>query len=132
MNELSAMNPTFAFQGTYQERNAFQNFRIRVASQMSSYFDGWFWHTTVLQASHREPSIRHAMLALSALVERNEQENPLARPTFPKTNEGTFALLHYNHAIRELKTSAQRYQLSLDVCLMTCLLFASFEVGNHL
>ena len=132
MNELSFMTPNSAFQGTHQERHVFEIFRTVVASQMSSYFDGWFWHTTVLQASHQEPAIRHAILALSGLVERMQHEDRLDSPKFPGSDEGTFALLHYNHAIRELHSSAQKNQLSLDVCLMTCLLFASFEVGNDL
>lgn len=131
-DSLSIASPTFAFNGTHQERSAFNIFHTRVVSQLSGHFDGWFWHTAVLQASHQEPIIRHAILALSGLVQRVDLGDRLAPLAFDDASECIFALQHYNHAIRKLRFSAQRRQLSLDVCLITCLLFAYFEVSRRL
>ena len=116
----------FTFHGSYQERSAFEVFRSQVTSQLSGHFDAWFWDTVVLQASHREPTIRHAVLALSGLVQRARSQDRTAINI--DASEGVFALQHYNQAIRELKSAAQKRELTLDVCLITCLLFASFEV----
>ncbi|KAL6716715.1 hypothetical protein ACLMJK_006283 [Lecanora helva] len=125
---LSPTNLNAVFPGTDQERHSFHCFRTRVTTQLSGYFDEWFWKRTVLQAAHQETIIRHAILALGSLVERVEHEDHSEAISLSSPSEGVFALQHYNHAIRELKLSAQRRQLSLDVLLITCLLFASFEV----
>ena len=126
---LSFMNPAFSIPGDELERRSFDVFRTQFTSQFSGYFDGWFWNTVVLQASHQEPTIRHAILALSGLVQRVRLDDQLP-PVSVLNAEGTFALQHYNLAIRELKSSARDCTLSLDVCLITCLLFISFEVSR--
>ena len=126
------MSPMLAFQGNHEERSAFDTFCKSITSQLSGYFDGWFWNMVILQASHREPPIRHAILALSGLVERVQLEDRSAPSSYSDTCEGVFALQHYNRAIRELKVAAQRRELSLDVCLIACLLFATFEVSARL
>lgn len=128
---LSIINPSFSFQGTHQERQAFDVFRNRVTAQLSGHFDGWFWKRAVLQASHQEPIIKHATLALSGLAQSVQTKDPTRFLSQPDAFEGSFALQHYNRAIKELRSSAQRGHLRLDVCLITCLLFAAFEVTHR-
>ena len=131
---LSVVAPTFAFQGSHWERRAFELFRTRIVFQLSGDFDGWFWNTLLLRATHREAAVRHAVLALSSLCEQNgvtDEASTHSSPPLPR--EGPLALQQYNHAIAELTTAASNHQLSLDVCLITCMLFSFFEVvrGHH-
>ena len=126
---LSMVTPTFGFLGSWEERRVFNVFRVRVADQMSGHFDGFFWKAIVLQAAHRENPVRHAVLALSSLAERLECGELPKDLAAKDVEEGIFALHHYNQAICELNALAERHELSLDVCLVTCLLFVFIEVG---
>ena len=129
-----AFGLSFAFEGNYQERRAFELFRTEVAYQLSGDFDGGFWNTLLLQATRREPAIRHAVLALSSLCEQYSMEREILDIASTHVGrEGPMALQHYNYAIADLTRAASDYQLAVDVCLVTCMLFAYFEVirGHH-
>ena len=131
---IAVLAPTFAFEGSYQERRAFDLFRTKITFQLSGDFDGWFWNTLLLQATHQEPAIRHAVLALSSLCEQYDTKENISSKTPPYvTKEGPLALQQYNWAIAELTSAASKLGLAVDVCLMTCMLFAYFEVirGHH-
>ena len=77
-----------------------------------------------------EPSIRHAVLALSSLHERFAQEDSSILNSSWDLSEGGFALTHYNQAIQHLVKPVERGQHPVDVCLIACMLFASFEVSR--
>ena len=126
---VSVVTPSFGFNGTHQERQAFDDFLRNIAFELSGHYDKDFWNTIVPQASHREKPIRHATLALSGLIQQTQHAERPGMPKSPDLDEGVFALQHYNQAIRELTLASQRGQLSLDVCLITCLLFVAFEVS---
>jgi hypothetical protein len=86
----------------------------------------------LLQATHHEPSIRHAAVALGALHERFETS---AKANFSlKLNDSKtldlFAVQQYSKAIKQLldPKESQRKQAA-DVVLMTCVLFIYFEVS---
>ena len=132
-NSLAITSPTFAFQGTHQERRAFELFRTRIAFQISGNLDGWFWNTLLLQATHHEAAVRHAVLALSALCEHHETGDlSSSEMTQCASRQAPLALQQYNAAIVALTNAASHHELTVDVCLMTCMLFASFEViGGH-
>lgn len=126
---IAVIAPTFAFEGSYQERRAFDLFRSKVAFQLSGDCDGWFWNTLLLQATHREPAIRHAVLAVSSLCDRYDAKEKISSGAPSYVNkEGPLALQQYNRAIAELTSAASKHELAADVCLMTCMLFAYFEV----
>lgn len=116
--------------GTSVEQRAFDMFQKKVASQLSGPFDGWFWKHTLLQASHQEPAIRHALLAVTGLIESLEAK--YQETICPRAEEcqDAFALHHYTQAIRALLASTQTSQLRIDVCLIVCILFATFEVSK--
>ena len=127
------MAPTLKFEGTQQERRAFELFRKRVSFQLAGDFDGWFWNTLLLQATHREPAIRHAVLALSSLCEQYNRREDGGSAVSSYSGESPLALQQYNCAIAELTSTASKRRLAVDVCLMTCMLFTYFEVirGHH-
>lgn len=78
---------------------------------------GSSWSRTVLQASHSEPAVRHAALAISALLEN------FGRPqTTLAAND--IAIRHYNSAIKHLVASDAP---SLDIVLLVCILFVCTE-----
>ncbi len=99
---------------------------------MSGFFCSEIWDRLILQATHYEPAIRHAVLALGSLHERFENEDQsLHKPTWSR-DEGGFALEHYNLAIQSLMNPVNSGRLNIDVCLIACMLFSSFEVRYSL
>lgn len=65
-------NAIFEMRGTYEERRCFEFFLTRTASQLSGFWDSDFWNCLILRATHHQPAIRHAVLALGSLHERFE------------------------------------------------------------
>ena len=125
-NELS-IHPDWP----WEQRRALAVFRSKVSNQVSGHFDRAFWNTVALQAAHQEKPVKYAILALSGLVEHVQAEGSPNDISSRVVEEGAFALQNYNEAIRELTSSAQNGCLKIDVCLITCLLFVSFEVRTN-
>ena len=123
-------NPIFGLRGSDKERRCFDFFLHRTASQLSGFWDSDFWGCLILRATHHQPAIRHAVLALSSLHERFEAgDRSVVYPIWNK-REGGFALEQYNHAIQQLIKPATEGKQAVDVCLIACMLFASFEVSQ--
>lgn len=123
-------NPVLDARGSNEERRCFDFFLNRTASQLSGFWDSDFWDCLILRATHHQPAIRHAVLALGSLHERFEAgDSSVLKPIWDK-REGGFALKQYNHAIQQLIKPASEGQQAVDVCLIACLLFACFEVSR--
>lgn len=108
-----------------QESRAFQHFHLRTATDASGFYSSDFWSSLVPRAAVSEPSIRHAVLAFSALHERFARSSA----THNRDDDdglSRFALLHYNQAIKSLIKPYQR--LSVDLYLMSCVVFFCIEV----
>lgn len=89
---------------------------------MTSFFKDDFWSRTVLQIAHQEPTVRHALVALSALHEglpRNDFNRQWMHP----------GLHQYNLALQGLREIPQDHEF-LHVHLLCCLLFVSIEVSQ--
>ncbi|KAK0123739.1 hypothetical protein ONS95_008746 [Cadophora gregata] len=128
----------FAFDS--QEGQYFQVFRTHTASELSGFFDSEFWQRSVLQESHSEASIRHAVVALGALYKTLEKasESPPGSPdngnfdTAPK--HYNFALQQYGKALTRLRESLENREtrsertILISIVLFTC--FQSFT-GDH-
>ena len=97
-------------------------FRERTASQIDSFFPSAFWGVLVPQIAHREPSIRHALVALSDFHEQ------FMLPSGSNGERPYFGLRQYNLAIRELLDPRAPPKTPL-VSLLCCLLFITIEVG---
>jgi hypothetical protein len=127
-----------------QEGQYFQVFRTHTASELSGFFDSEFWTRSVLQESHSEASIRHAVVALGALYKTLEKasESPPGSPdhennmnTFDTApNHYNFALQQYGKALTRLRESLQTNErrpqrtVLISIVLFTC--FQSFT-GDH-
>ncbi|KAK5544861.1 hypothetical protein LTR23_003990 [Exophiala sp. CCFEE 6169] len=114
------------------ERRSLSFFQDRTALELAGAFQTDFWLGTILSLAQQDPSVRHALIALSSM-----HEHYAAVDHFAPARGIDFALDHYGKAIREVvrlnnNTQAQAEQ-SFDYALVTCALFSSFESlqGNY-
>jgi len=128
----------------WQEGQYFQVFQKHTASELSGFFDSEFWTRSVLQESHSEASIRHAVVALGALYKTLETvaESPPSSPEGPEKehhvdaapNHYNFALQQYGKSLMRLRESLQNSErrsqrtILISIVLFTC--FQSFT-GDH-
>ena len=127
--QLQPCAPPLEFVGSEKERRSFHFFRTTTASQLSGFCGDGFWDTLILQASHHEPGIRHAVIALGSLHERFIKHNGLTSRSDRLLYLDEFALQQYSLAIRCLFDQFSRLDKpAVDVCLVSCVLFACFEV----
>lgn len=120
--------------GDCQERRAFNFFRHRTAIEMSGFFRSEFWDGLLLQASHSEPAILHAIIALGSLHEIYREGGAVLLGNAEMSAKRQFALQQSNKAIGHLtKPSTSSRPRSEEAILMSCLLFVCLETfqGNH-
>lgn len=124
-----ACNPSIEILGDEKERRYFHFFCSRTAPQLAGFFDSNFWCRLLLQTTLCEPAVRHAVIALASTHERFEVDGSVLSRN-DETFDGEFALRHYNQAINHLiKPIRTQGKQAADVCLISCLLFACFEVS---
>ncbi|TEY74738.1 hypothetical protein BOTCAL_0070g00040 [Botryotinia calthae] len=80
-----------------QEQHSFRFLHTQTAPQLSGCYGSKFWDYFVLQASHREPAVRHAAIALGSLHERFELEDRFISKVRYDTEENSFATLRGHH-----------------------------------
>jgi len=124
------------------EGQYFQVFRLHTANELSGFFDSEFWMRSVLQESHSQASIRHAVVALGALYKTLEKasESPPGSPSDlvyqhdAATSHYNFALQQYSKAVTRLREAMQNNEarshrtILISIVLFTC--FQSFT-GDH-
>lgn len=98
----------------------------------------------MLQVSQHEKSVWHALIALGSLHENFEKDQQVSGFWFSRHGDDRFALQEYISAIRALLESScsssraipsypvgdSAGRLSVDVCLITCILFVFIEVSS--
>nr|POE47649.1 hypothetical protein CFP56_00980 [Quercus suber] len=126
------------------ESSALQFFHERSANALSRFFDAAFWTNLVLRMSASEASVRHAMIAVGSLHRQREtgmQNIPMRKPfvtdtplvvSAPLTGIQTdpndpFVIAHYNRAISHLSGRLQDPETSIEITLVTCILFVCIE-----
>jgi hypothetical protein len=115
--------PEYQLMESDLERRSFDFFCKRTVAILSGIFDSTFWTQLVLQATHHEPAIRHAVIALGALHESSEVGS--------REGPSIFAMQQYGKAIGYLiKPIQEKQKQASDVALITCVLFVSFEVSS--
>ncbi|KAG0650452.1 Aspercryptin biosynthesis cluster-specific transcription regulator atnN [Hyphodiscus hymeniophilus] len=65
-------SPSTDISGIPSQRRSFHYFRMRNMSLMPGNFEPYFWDHLVLQYSHRDPTIRYSLIALSTIYEERE------------------------------------------------------------
>jgi hypothetical protein len=109
------------------EQRSLDFFRHEAAPALSGYFDADFWSGILPRISYSEPPVQHAMVALGSLYEYcsgNEE--------YPTVIQQRYALIQYNKAIKALKYCKVDDPKTLEITLLTCLLFVCLELlgGN--
>ncbi|GLA37179.1 hypothetical protein AnigIFM63309_003748 [Aspergillus niger] len=121
---------------------SFQFFYEKTVFSLAGYCGSELWSRSVLQVSQKEKPIWHALVALGALHENFENSQQIPGPWFSRKRHDTFALQQYLAAIRALLrpsedpgspsstylTSSHGGTLSVDVCLISCVLFVCYEI----
>jgi Fungal Zn(2)-Cys(6) binuclear cluster domain len=114
--------------GDEAERRSFYYLRERAIYDISGYFELEFWDRLVLQISHAEPTVRHALLALSSLCETYESKSIDQNLAHDRDIlRVQFALQQYNKAVRLLAEYLSTSQTRLEVILTSCLIFVWLE-----
>ncbi|KAM0426373.1 hypothetical protein ACHAPT_008419 [Fusarium lateritium] len=85
---------------------------------LSGPTNSYFWTHLVMQFSHFEPAVRHAVLAISSLYEEFARGSRITR----QICGSAFAIGHYNAAIRQIKASGDE-----QLILLLCVLFVCIE-----
>jgi hypothetical protein len=99
-------------------------FQQNLAANLDGQFDSQFWSKLVLQLSHSEPSIRHAVTAISVIYQ--DVELSLQHPA-GYVNANPKAQQEWNTAIRSLSARIQAHPNSNLVPMVCCLLFTCIE-----
>lgn len=106
-----------------QECQVFDYFRLMTASRTSLFFGSDFWTGRVLQTSHADTAIRHAVLALGALQLERESTGPLIR-----NRHCGFAFQSYSKAVTHTsKLLSQSGRDNFEKGLVACVLFICYE-----
>jgi hypothetical protein len=107
-----------------EEQEAFHFFRHRGAGELAGFFDTRFWQFDILQASHANPGIRHAVIALASM-----QRNLISGGTPVVSDDVSdkhlrFALEQTNRAINEVVKSSGHKTFADKLNMMaSCILF---------
>ncbi|KAF2015179.1 hypothetical protein BU24DRAFT_229247 [Aaosphaeria arxii CBS 175.79] len=93
---------------------------------ISDHFDHEFWSRTVLQMAQSEPAIKHALIAIGYLIKT--EPGDLRHARLESVNENRKILLvHYNKSVRCLVDRMEASPSSVEVSLVTCMLFICIE-----
>lgn len=108
----------------FRNDRGFDFFHHSLATKLDGQFDSKFWSRLVLQLSHSEPSIRHAVSAISVIYQ--DFELSLRNPA-GYVNANPKAQREWDKAIKSLAARIQTHPDSHLVPLTCCLLFTCIE-----
>ncbi|KAK5129277.1 hypothetical protein LTR08_003633 [Meristemomyces frigidus] len=115
------MHPAFA---DILEKRYFQFFRLQTVRATNSLVDSRFWDKVVLQMSHVEPAVKHAVLALSSM----HQLSALPEGSEMKQGHRAFADKEHQKAIRAARVliGSARPQ-DVERVLIACIIFICYD-----
>lgn len=108
----------------FKNDRGFDFFHHNLATKLDGQFDSKFWSRLVLQLSHSEPSVRHAVSAISVIYQ--DFESSLRNPA-GYVNANPEAQREWDKAIKSLSARIQAHPNSNLVPLACCLLFTCIE-----
>ena len=131
---LSTQLPSSSLLGTHEERRCFDYFRQRSVLEFFGYFDSNFWDQLILQVSHDDPAVRHAVIALSSLYEKIDIQWEVIRLQAQVTVCRQNSIEQDNQALSHLRQIiGSNDSGNVQSTLICCVLLIAFEVflGNH-
>ncbi|OQD91064.1 hypothetical protein PENANT_c001G02047 [Penicillium antarcticum] len=109
--------------GSREERKYIHTFCTQTSPALSGFFTSEIWSRFLPQLSHREPTVRHAVAAVSMMYEQ------LYHPNASHGDRDGFALEQYTKAIEKFRQQlANPRDADSDSILVTCLLFVCLEM----
>ncbi|KEF53512.1 uncharacterized protein A1O9_10487 [Exophiala aquamarina CBS 119918] len=134
---LAQANPMSIF-GVYgsasrQETRSFEYFVSQVIPGFTRIVDDSFWHQTILQLSHSESLIWHAVIAMSCLIQYPQYSTAPVIPASPRaptaiSNEHhRRALTWYGWSIAGLRDRLTLEKSRSAVAVIACMLYVCIE-----
>lgn len=127
---FSTRSLTVGWEGTQREQRCLYFFSTISAPELAGYMDFAFWSEVLLQATHDDPAIRHAVAAIGASHEYKLRKQ-VAKFNLETEGLHAFALRQVNKAIKALVQPAQGTTQGLLRALTASILFACFESLNN-
>lgn len=116
----------FKVPGSQSDRLVLHYYCTRAASELSGYLPSDFWTRSLLQSSHQEPAVRHALIALGTLKLSFETSSSPVSSMQTMVNPAVQA--QYNKALGHLRKYMRiNSEPSVVVVLKCCVLFHAFE-----
>jgi hypothetical protein len=110
--------------GSTQEKRGFSHFIKKTSPELEGFYSSGFWDALLLQASHAEPALRHAVIAISSL---HEDFAGRSQGVSGRDDNFPFALNQYTKAIGHLRRSLASGKQAPLTALMSCILFVCFD-----
>lgn len=121
-------NPYVGIIGNDQERRGFKFFQFRTAQELATALNLTSWDYFMLQASHSNPAVLHAAIALGTLGERFQINSVLTTENAQANDRHEFACRQYYKAVAQVREQlCNNQEHSVDFILMSCILFTCFE-----
>lgn len=121
---LCTLNPSASVPSDEGEGRYFRLFQEKLAFDFCGHFKTPFWTRLVLQECHREPAVRHAILALAALYKSAASR---IYDVEAGDNHLHFSLVQHSKAIRSLRQTLSDGHPQNRLAIMSSLLLGSFE-----
>ena len=114
--------------GNLQERRCFEIFEYDIGKEIMRAFNTSHTHRLILQASHSNEAMKHAVVALGALREHLIESRILIVQPECEDEKLNFARSQYSKAICQLQNDVSRFEVgSLELILACCLLLTIFD-----
>lgn len=117
----------FRIPGSQKDRQILHYFCVQASRDIAGFLDSEFWSRTVLEASHHDTAVRHALVSLSVL------HLNYVTASDHSTVSRSDIIAQYGKALRALGKRVEEATVdSTRVALICCILFYCFEstLGN--
>lgn len=134
--ELSRYCPSVTLQFQDEtEAHYFSVFQSETSVELSGVFPSSFWNGIVLQESHSQPFVRHAVVSIAALNRSVKllhpaasDEPPSLRDNYEASKQREYALKQYGKALKAMRGISWQERRHLRKVLISTLLVVVFEV----
>lgn len=113
--------------GTDSEQRGFDFFAKCTATSLSGLFPSEFWQKVVLQVGVDLPSLKHAVVAIGSVHESFVNGRRGISDSATTSYDRNFSLKQYNKSVQELQKAMAAGSCSLEVALLCCALYISFD-----
>ncbi|MCJ1282230.1 hypothetical protein MMC26_001553 [Xylographa opegraphella] len=127
-------SPSVSVPGNEKERRAFDFFRFQTLHELEISLNAPDWNRLILQASHSNPVIRNAAVALGSLGERFYINEVSTLSNAAANSSHVYARLQYQKALGGLRDClCNKGESTVGLTLLSCFMFVVFEFmqGNE-